>query len=259
MIIAAMKKRVSILGCGWLGKALAIDLVANGASVKGSTTTKCKLTELESLGIQAYQIDIGEPSINTDFLTSDVLVISITSKNVQDFERLRTEIEKSTIKKVIFISSTSVYPNLNRLVNEKDEIKASPLIDIEASIRASTHYHWNILRFAGLLGYDRHPSNWFKNRSIPNPEGFVNMIHRDDCVEIIKKLILEKHPNQIFNACSNDHPTRRDFYTYAKLSRGMQPPQFLEGTQQPSWKKISSQKLQNSLSYQFKFDNLLKI
>ena len=40
-------KRVSVLGCGWLGKPLAISLLDEGYSVKGSTTSEDKLELLE--------------------------------------------------------------------------------------------------------------------------------------------------------------------------------------------------------------------
>ena len=35
-------KNVSVLGCGWLGMPLAISLLDEGYSVKGSTTTEKK-------------------------------------------------------------------------------------------------------------------------------------------------------------------------------------------------------------------------
>lgn len=251
-------KNVSILGCGWLGKALAIDLLENGHSVKGSTTTPSKLDELSDLGISSYLIDIENLEASNDFFSSDVLVIAITSKNVESFRNLIQVVEESTIQKVIFISSTSVYPNLNRVITENDQLVDSPLVDIESVIQSNATFDWNIIRFAGLLGYERHPSNWFRNKAIPQPNGFVNMIHRDDCIAIIEELISNDYPNEVFNACSNHHPTRRSFYTYAKLSKAMTPPTFIEDGDE-SWKIISSDKLQHQLQYTFKHDDLLSI
>ena len=40
-------RNVSILGCGWLGKPLAISLLDDGYSLKGSTTKEEKLALLE--------------------------------------------------------------------------------------------------------------------------------------------------------------------------------------------------------------------
>ena len=55
-------KSVSILGCGWLGKPMAVSLLSEGFSVKGSTTSEIKIQELEALEIEAYLIDIKKES-----------------------------------------------------------------------------------------------------------------------------------------------------------------------------------------------------
>ena len=60
-----LKKRVSILGCGWVGKALAIKLVQKGYEVEGTTTSANKLDYLQSHGIIPFIIDIGNH--DTDF------------------------------------------------------------------------------------------------------------------------------------------------------------------------------------------------
>mgnify|MGYP000934933063 CR=1 FL=1 len=80
-------KRVSVLGCGWLGKPLAISLLDDGFSVKGSTTSAEKLIDLQKLHINPFLVDISQDEINTDFLNSDILIIAITSKKDDDFRR----------------------------------------------------------------------------------------------------------------------------------------------------------------------------
>ena len=84
------------------------------------------------------------------------------------------------------------------------------------------------------------------------------MIHLDDCIQIIHKIIEKDCFGELFNACSNHHTTRREFYTYAKLKKGFSIPVFKkEETLQ--WKKISSDKIQRVLRYKFIYDNLLEI
>ncbi len=41
-----MKQNISILGCGWLGKPLALKLNKKGCHIKGSTTSDDKLGRL---------------------------------------------------------------------------------------------------------------------------------------------------------------------------------------------------------------------
>lgn len=248
---------VSILGCGWLGKSLAVSLLNAGYKVKGSTTSEEKFELLEDNGIEPYIVNISEYEEFDAFLNSDILIIAITSKDVDDFENLISQIENSSIQKIIFISSTSVYGRINKIMTEEDEVLKTPLTAIENLFRENTFFETTIIRFAGLFGDVRQPSNWFKNgRKIPQPKGFVNMIHKDDCIEIIHTIIDQNCWNETFNACSNHHPTRREFYTLAKLRDNFEVPEF-ENNEVYQWKIISSKKIQKVLGYTFIHDDLL--
>jgi len=252
-------KNVSVLGCGWLGMPLAISLLDEGYSVKGSTTTEKKVSLLEINNIDPYLLDVASFEEFDDFLDSDILIIAITSKDIDGFESLISQIENSSIQKVIFVSSTSVYGRRNKVMTEEDEVLQMPLSQIENLFRENTFFETTILRFAGLFGDERHPSNWFKNeRKIPQPKGFVNMIHKEDCIEIIHEIIDQNCWNETFNACSNHHPTRREFYTIAKLSNDFEVPKF-EDNDVYKWKIISSNKVQKVLDYTFIHDDLLNI
>jgi nucleoside-diphosphate-sugar epimerase len=252
-------KNVSVLGCGWLGMPLAISLLDEGYSVKGSTTTEKKVSLLEINNIDPYLLDVSSFEEFDDFLDSDILIIAITSKDIDGFESLISQIENSSIQKVIFISSTSVYGRRNKVMTEEDEVLQTPLSQIENLFRENTFFETTILRFAGLFGDERHPSNWFKNeRKITQPKGFVNMIHKEDCIEIIHEIIDQNCWNETFNACSNHHPTRREFYTIAKLSNDFEVPKF-EDNDVYKWKIISSNKVQKVLDYTFIHDDLLNI
>lgn len=252
-------KRVSVLGCGWLGKPLAISLLDEGYSVKGSTTTEEKLELLEMNNIEPYIVNISDFEEFDSFLNSDILIIAITSKDVDGFQNLISQIESSDVQKVVFISSTSVYGRLNKVMTEEDAVLKTPLTEIEDLFRQNNFFETTIIRFAGLFGDERHPSNWFKNgRKIPQPKGFVNMIHKEDCIEIIHTIIDQNCWDQTFNACSNHHPTRRDFYTIAKLSNDFEIPIF-EDNEVYEWKIISSKKVQDVLDYTFIHDDLLSI
>lgn len=249
---------ISILGCGWLGMPLASSFIEAGYQVKGSTTKTAKLEDLEALGIDSYLVTIEDFEEFDSFLSSDILVIAITSKDLDAFERLIRQIEASSIQKVIFISSTSVYPTLNKVMTEEDTVVDSALVHIESLFRENTFFETTILRFAGLYGGDRHPANWFMGRKIPHPDGYVNMIHREDCINIIHKVIDQNCWNETFNACVNHHPKRRVFYTKARQSRSMSAPEFIED-KPLAWKVISPSKLIDRLNYQFKRNNLLDL
>ena len=252
-------KNISILGCGWLGKALAISLLEDDFLVKGSTTSVDKITNLEAVGIETYLINISEFEEFDNFLNTDILIIAITSKDIDSFENLISQIQNSAVQKVVFISSTSVYARRNKVMTEEDAVLETSLTEIETLFRENTFFETTIIRFAGLFGDERHPAYWFKNRrKIPQPKGFVNMIHREDCIEIIHTIIAKNCWNTSFNACSNHHPTREEFYVNARMSKGLEPPVF-EENEKYQWKIISAKKLQKILDYKFIYDNLMKI
>ncbi len=252
--------KVSILGCGWLGKSLALSFLEDGFSVKGSTTSEDKIDDLEAAGIETHLVNISEFEEFDTFLQSDILIIAITSKDIDGFERFIAQIQESTIQKVIFISSTSVYPRINKIMTEEDEtVKNHPLVEIENLFKENTFFETTIIRFAGLFGGERHPANWFKNgKVIPQPNGFVNMIHREDCIEIIHEIINQNCWNETFNACANHHPKRRDFYINARESKGFELPIF-KNEDVYEWKIISSKKVQHIVDYTFIYDDLLSI
>jgi len=255
-----LNKTVSILGCGWLGKPLAIKLIESGYALKGSTTSIEKFGEFEKLGIQPYLISlVNLPESVNEFLNSEILIVAIPSKNSENFKNLINHIEKSSVVKVLFISSTSVYSTNNDVVSENSPVQNSPLVTIEKYFSSNSNFKTTIVRFPGLFGYDRKPGNFFKNgRAIPNPEGFVNMIHQDDCVLILEKILTDNIWGEFFNACADTHPSRRDYYTKTKEDLGNESPIFVE-TETTVFKIISNKKLKSVLNYKFKYGDLMEL
>jgi len=253
-----MNNKISVFGCGWLGEPLAISLIQKGFSVKGSTTSNAKIPMLTSKGINSFLLNLESISSSIQsFLIADVLVINIPSKDITSFKNLVSFIEKSTVQKVVFISSTSVYPNSEEIITEKSPVKECALVEIEQLFQLNPHFETTIIRFSGLIGYSRKPGNFFKNgKTIPNPEGLVNMIHQDDCISIIEQVIIQNCWNEIFNACADTHPTRRAFYTKSFLDIGLNKPFFNENDHKEI-KIVSNKKLKKVLNFEFKYPDLL--
>ncbi|GAA4303464.1 NAD(P)-binding domain-containing protein [Aestuariibaculum suncheonense] len=256
-----MRQSISILGCGWLGLALASDLTAKGYEVYGSTTSVSKIEHLEEKGIKSFLIDISKPDLDIirDFLSSKVLVIAITSKSIDDIKNLIKHIEVSEVQNVIFISSTSVYPFTNGIVTENTNTLSTPLAEIEQLFISNPSFKSTIIRFGGLFGYDRKPGNFVKdNKPVEYPDGYVNLIHRDDCIEIIEQVIFKNVWNEILNACADSHPKRRDFYLRESQKTGKSQIVFNEATES-KYKIINSQKLKRLLDYKFIHADLMNL
>ncbi|MDA9906651.1 NAD(P)-binding domain-containing protein [Cyclobacteriaceae bacterium] len=239
---------ISILGCGWLGLPLARQLVQQGHQIKGSTTSQEKIEVLKSIGIIPYLIKLTEEEPQwVDFLKTDVLVIAIPLKEIKPFEYLIKNLP-STVK-VIYTSSTAVYLPSTEPINEKGALDTQHhLLAIEQVIRNSENPS-TIIRLAGLFDQRRHPGRWFANKVLNNPNGPVNLIHLDDCLGIINKIITHQVWNEIFNACANEHPSRKDFYSRASRALGSPPPQINE--QKTSIKIIDNRWIKKKLDFSF--------
>ncbi|MDI1254604.1 MAG: SDR family oxidoreductase [Flavobacterium sp.] len=260
-------KNISILGCGWLGFPLAQKLLQSGYAVKGSTTSPEKIALLKNSGISPFLISLEADGIQGtigDFLSkSEILIINIPPKLrgpeaenfVSKINFLVPKIEKSNIEKVIFISSTSVYADDNSIVTETtksipDTESGKQLLEAESLLQKNPNFNTTILRFGGLIGDDRHPVKFLAGReNIDNPEAPINLIHQEDCISIILKIIEADCWNEIFNAAAPFHPSRKDYYSAKALQMQMELPKFNE---KPSFgKTIDSQKLIKILNYNF--------
>ena len=254
--------KVSILGSGWLGKPLAEQLSLCKFEIKLSTRSEFRIPDLTSATISPYIIDINQLDNNIKlFLDAHILIINITSKNIVGYAQLITEIEQSTIKHVLFISSTSVYANLNAAVTESNgcELNDHPLLKIENMFRKNTHFQTTVVRLAGLVGYARHPGLFFKNgKKVPQADAPVNLIHREDCIGIIKEIIQQQAWGYIFNGCADTHPTKREFYSYARSLLGLQAPEFIMA-EKYEYKIINNLKVKQILNYSFKHPDVMKI
>ena len=233
-----------------------------GKHVKASTTSENRFPELSTLKVEPFIVDVEHLSGSLQsFLQANVLIINIPSKNIDAFVNLIKEIEKSEIEKVLFVSSTSVYENKNKTISESEgeESKTSPLLTIENLFRDCGEIKTTIVRFGGLIGYSRNPGRFCgPGRIVGNPDSKVNLIHREDCIGIISRIVEQDAWGEVFNCCADTHPTKREFYTQAAKSAGLPVPEF-EDSGTNSFKIISNQKVKLIINYEFIHPDLMKI
>jgi nucleoside-diphosphate-sugar epimerase len=272
---ASMKSvhSISILGCGWLGLPLAEQLIKQNFLVKGSVTHSEKLPLLSQKKIIPFQIQLTDTSIAGDqqavFFNSDLLIVNfppgrkadVISYHTAQIQQLVEALNKSSIRQVLFISSSAVYPDLNREVFEtenhqpqKDSGKA--LLEVEQLLRSQKNFTTTIIRFAGLIGPERHPGKFLAGKkNVANGEAPVNIIHRDDCIALIIQLIQQQAWGEVFNACADIHPSRKEFYTIAAEQLGLEIPSFSGDA--VMFKIINSDKIKKRLGYSFKYPDPL--
>jgi nucleoside-diphosphate-sugar epimerase len=261
-------QKISILGCGWLGIPLAEALIKNGFSVSGSTTSIEKISLLKNLGVEPFLLSIEGNTINGDVLSflkeSSVLIINIPPKLrgnladnfVEKIAVLIPFIENSNVEKVLFVSSTSVYGDSNKTVFETtipvpEGENGKQLFASETLLKENKNFKTTVIRFGGLIGKDRHPVTFLAGRNnLENPNAPINLIHQDDCIGIILKVLKVNFWNETLNAVAPFHPTREEYYTKKAKEFNIEPPIFNHS--KPSiGKTIVSDLLENVLKYHF--------
>lgn len=267
-------KKISILGCGWLGLPLAEALIGLGYKVKGSTTSESKLTTLTEKGIEPYLINLTplvEARDMKGFMEADLIIINIPPGtrsrsalfHIEQVQHLVPYLEESVAKYIMYISSTSVYPASNGAVKEEAVTDVSQaanktLATAEVMIQGIKEKHVTILRCGGLTGYDRLLIRHFAGKKgLTIGEEPVNLVHRDDVIGIIEAVIEQEKWNTTYNVCAPLHPLKKVFYKSLAERFGYEQPEFIPTSNQV-FKIVDTAKLTAELKYSFHYPDPMK-
>jgi nucleoside-diphosphate-sugar epimerase len=238
-----------------------------GYQVQGSTTTPAKLNWLAEQGIKPFLINLGRRETDQNlitFLEASILIVSfppgIRAGNgpqyLQQIKALTQALCSAPVKNLLFISSTSVYPELNRVVSEAENLATYStgnfLLQGEELILQLNNIQTTVLRLGGLVGGNRHPGRFLSGKqNLDNPNSPVNLIHQDDCVNLITGILQQNKWGEIYNGCADEHPTRQEFYTAAAQKLHLPLPQFNPPAPSDNYKIFSNEKIKKDLSYRF--------
>lgn len=246
------------MGCGWLGLPLAKSLLAAGYRVHGSTTSEEKLKSLAEAGIQPFLIRLGEDGINgpiDDFLSgAEILILNVPPKlrgahrenYVLKMQAVHRALTASSLKKLVFVSSTSVYGSLEGEVSEAsppvpDTESGRQLLETERLFREDAGLQTIIIRFGGLIGPERHPVTFLSGKKgLKNGQEAVNLIHLDDCIHLLQTVMEDGHWNEVFNGVYPLHPRKREYYVREALLRKLPPPEYLNTEEENQGKIVLS-------------------
>jgi nucleoside-diphosphate-sugar epimerase len=248
-------KSITIIGLGWLGEACANYFVAKGYEVKGTKRLPSYLS-----AIKTYKWELGD-----DFpieAQADYILISIACREIEifKFEKLFTELKHLKVKKVIFISTTSVYNackgELTEQLDLKENLHTNKHLEV-SNLCLETLTNAAVLRLSGLVGPNRNPAKFLSGRKdLPNANQKVNLVHQQDVLNIIE-LCIDKNLEGVYNVCSSAHPTRKEFYSKVCEKFNLAIPEFsnLEN-EQTRW--VANSKLVEQTNYEYVYDDLLK-
>jgi nucleoside-diphosphate-sugar epimerase len=259
-----MTKRIAVVGCGWLGLPLATAMVSRGFHVYGSTTSEHKIAQLASSGITPFLVkaDLGqiEGPVSKLLTNCDILVLTIPpgksgANYPETIRNLANLAKQAGISEIIFTSSISVYPEADSIYTESDKIDdiKSPtphIIAAEQVVRQLCPLS-TILRLGGLVGGERHPVKFVGQKTAAHdPDAPINLVHRDDCIELILQLIEKEIKGELFNVVAPYHPGRFDYYSRKARSINLPDPTFSAKTGKRG-KIVSSRHIMTTMDYVF--------
>lgn len=235
-----------ILGCGYLGTALAERALKAGVGVCALTHNPHKAAELEAMGLSRVVEAELDSTRWHDALPAHaehvVVCVGAASPEIEGYRRSYLEGMYSVLEwfqgaNLLFTSSTRVYPdtgggwvNENTPADRRDD-RASILLETERWVLesgtspAGEGVGWRnvVLRLGGIYGPDRQrmlERAYFGELSL-DEHRVINLIHRDDAVKAIwMALNWKEMPGGIYNTV-DDHPARlSDIGRWALSQRG---------------------------------------
>lgn len=294
IIINNQLNSVGIIGCGWLGTALAQQLQGKAVKVLATRSNTDNVEQLNSQGLDAQVLSLPaeQAQLNAhDIFKQQCLVIAITPQFRQGRVDYAEKVQQlvvaakasNSVEKIILLSSTAIYDGLSGQVEESISLdlatdKVSILNQAEQAVLSLNEQYLNesssnesaaelakvrgyVLRLSGLVGPDRHPGKFLLNgRLLKSPDAIVNLIHQQDAVGLIQQLLQGDIPAGIFNGVSPTQVTKKQYYQRAAAALQLPAPVFEEqqllSDDEP--KVVSGTKTQAVLNYRFVYADLLK-
>lgn len=133
-------------------------------------------------------------------------------------------------RKILFISSTSVYGKNSGNVDEKTELDLTigntQLIATEAFLQ-SRFKNLTILRPGGLYGDKRHPITFLQGKKdLTTGDEFTHLVHLQDCIDAILKILENEIWGDIFNLVSDLDMKKKEYYTEIALKLQLEVPRY---------------------------------
>lgn len=239
-------QKVMIMGFGWLGLPLALKMRQLGMDPIGTTTHSDKKNRIEEqfkLSTLLFELPLkGFEEVKAKWDQIDSLIINFPpqgSKNLNEeslhqFLEILT-LEYPTNKRLIFISSTSVFGPEQGLVNEDSTPNPQTIGGIELyqaeQMLMNNHKNLTIIRPGGLIGGERHPIKFLAGRNdVPGGLSKVHLVFREDLIDLIINLISHtesvKHPPKIVHAFSPLKFNKADYYESMAVKFELKAPKF---------------------------------
>jgi nucleoside-diphosphate-sugar epimerase len=239
-------ERAIVIGCGYVGKAVAAHWVQQGLDVTATTTRSERLSELEAIAHHAQVLRADHPDALKDTISGhDTVLLSIGAPNQDAYEQtylgtaksLAAVIHDTSVQQVIYTGSCAVYGDQQgQRVDESVAIAPlTPRHQILAQTErllldtATAQHPICILRLGGIYGPGRSLLRIFGRVAGTTRPGDgsepSNWTHLDDIVGGID-FARTHRLNGLYNLVQPNPPSRRDLIDLVCDVHGLQPVQW---------------------------------
>jgi nucleoside-diphosphate-sugar epimerase len=277
--------RVLIVGCGYVGLPLGVELVRQGHTVFGLRRSAAAAAQLQNAGVTPLSGDVTEPETLAALPHDFDWVINCVASGGGDAASYRQIYLQGTAnllawlaphppKKFVYTSSTSVYgQNDGSVVKETSPVApeaetARVLVETEKLLltaHAAQRLPAVILRVAGIYGPGRGYAfkQFLKNEARLEGDGsrVMNMIHRDDLIGCLIAALKSGRAGEIYNAVDDEPVTQAHFLQWLAATLGKYPPPSVPEDPEASRKRgvtnkrVSNRKLKMEIGWPFLYPN----
>ncbi len=247
-------KRLVILGCGYVGAAVAREARAAGLRVEALTRNPARAVELAALGVEAVVADLAADAWHARIAPGAELVLNCVSSGggglegyrhsyIEGMRSILAWARPAPVGTLIYTSSTSVYPQSGGVRVDETMATGGPgatsriLREAEAVLRQAGDAcgRWFILRLAGIYGPGRHHLLDQLRAGAAELPGdgahHLNLAHRDDIAAAILAALAApaRWSNRIFNVADDAPAPKEEVLRWLAGQLGRPPPRFTGG------------------------------
>lgn len=266
--------RILVVGTGDIGGNLARKLANEGHEVIGVRRSDKPVAE----GVRVISADVSDRETLTDLPDDcDIVVYSVAapifSKEgyhnyyVKGLKNVLKAIKGQTPKRVIFVSSSSVYHQMGgEWVDENSETTPASFAGKEMlaaeEVLSKSEFTGTVVRFAGIYGPGRERMIQQARHGgycDPEPAVWTNRIHRDDCLGVLELIINKALAGDALDECylatDQEPATLFDVLEWMKDRIGDVDPDKNVGEVSRRANRRCSNKRLLELGYEFKYSN----
>ncbi|QBG35802.1 NAD-dependent epimerase/dehydratase family protein [Litorilituus sediminis] len=269
---------LGIVGCGWVGKPLAEQLLQQQFSVVVTSSRADNVAKLIDKGLTAEQLHLPcsqEELVDKKVFAQQTLLIAITPLFRQgrtDYaDKVKALVQaakaQGKVKRLILLSSSAVYNGLVGEVTEASQLDltADKVAILQQAEQEVLSFSANsvVMRLAGLVGPERHPGNFLRKKLQSNNNVFhdghahVNLIHQADVVGLLLAILQHGNLGGIYNGVSETNASKQMYYQTAAKSIGLPVPEFAVPENIAASKVVLGDKARRDFNYQFVYPDLL--